>query len=190
MVRLEAAGLGQRRAPADVAVTGGGETGRDAQGDDLAARGKLSGGGEHLAQASLVGDMLVGGQHSDQRIRRALLNVNHAQANRRAGIHAERLGDEILRRDVRRVGAQGGDLVLAGHDEDALRRQQGGQPLDGNLKHGAVFDQGQHLLGPVATAKRPQARPTAARHDQGVQESMMSIPRQVNSSAATHGAIS
>ena len=135
----------------------------------MALLGDLRRGGEHPAEAVHVGDEMIGGQHRHNGLRVLLAQVNRPQPDTGGSTLALWLDDEALRRQLRRLGRQGCDVLGTGDDEHVLRLEYGGNPVHRVLEHGTPSNQRERLFGAIPATDRPQSRPHPSGHNQCVE---------------------
>ncbi len=160
------------RAALDVAVTGLGRGGHDAEGDQL----PLTGRGEREAHGALesrhVLDHVIGRQNQQHRIlgvRRQTLHCRvRGERNGGCGVASDGLEHDGLGLDLELpelFGDQESVCVVAHHD-----RRRGVQALEAQrrlLQHGARTDQGEELFRVELARQRPEPGAGAARQNHG-----------------------
>jgi hypothetical protein len=150
----------------DVAVTRFGVTRADADGDqDVVAACQLDGPAHGGAEAGDVGDGVIGGDADHHRVLLAPQDQLRRQRDAGRGIAADGLEDEVRRGDPRRLPPRQGGLIGAGHDQGPARGTEAAEALRRLLEHRPSPQDGQELLGPRPSARRPEARALAAGHD-------------------------
>ena len=124
-VGLNTLGRRQRLADANVTVTRIGPRWLDADSDNgLPAAGEVEGVRQDLVELLLLGNNMIGWEHRHDTRGGTRTDQRGAQSNRRAGVAANRLGDDILLRQLRQLFAHLGRLHLVGNDQDVFHRHQ------------------------------------------------------------------
>ena len=166
LVTLHAVRRGQRLADADVAVAGIRFGGPDADGDDgLTARGQIEGVRENLLELFLIGDDVVGGQHSHHAGRGARPDQRRAERDRGARVAPARFSHDVFLRQLGQLFANFAGLRLVGDDEDVLERHERHDAINGVLKKRLLVEQREQLLGRLLAAHGPETFAAPAGHD-------------------------
>jgi len=110
---------------------------------------------------------VIGGQHEEDRVRRARLRMQRGDGDRGRGIAPDRLEHDVARRHARLaqlLGDQKAVLVVAHHERraDAFDAREAQRGL---LDHGALAGERQELFRIERARQRPQARSRAAAQD-------------------------
>ena len=133
--------------------------------DPLTASGQLHTCANHLNEAGIVADHMVGWEDAYHRLRRRRLQQKRRQSACWGRIARFRFGKNVAARYARHLLCDHRTQKLVGDDPHILRCGQGEQPIQCLLDHGLLAIQRQHLLGVRPPAARPEARPTAARQN-------------------------
>ena len=104
------------------------------------------------------------GRHDGVWSERLFQNRRH-QADRRRGVAAFRLTDNVPGGDIGKLGADTTGVAGIGDDIQPLRRNQSFDPVGGLLKHGPLADNVQKLLRGFLPAARPETCPPAPGRD-------------------------
>jgi hypothetical protein len=86
-----------------------------------------------------------------------------APCQRGGGAERTRFDEEVGARDLGDDVVQGVDDVRAGDDQHPFRRHERGQAQDRVRDERALVDEGEHLLGAMRRAQRPESGPDATR---------------------------
>ncbi len=102
----------------DVAESGVGPRGRDAQADQrTGARGDVERGANDLAIARRLRDHMIGGENGHQRVgRRGMQKMNGGQADRGRGVAPDGFGEDVPGGDLWQLAPDLGGLFAVGHD--------------------------------------------------------------------------
>ena len=167
----------EQLAALDVAVAGLGASGLDAEGDQ--GRGIVLDHRDRGADGAQEGlgrlDDVIGGHDDHGAVGVFLADDPGGQADAGRRVARAGLGDDVLRRDSRELGAGGLGLVGTGDDQDALPGHQGLDPGHRLLEHRRVAVEAEQLLGPVAPALGPEPSAAASRHDDRVQHDTLLV---------------
>jgi len=109
-----------------------------------------------------LGDIVIGGQYSHQRVAALAHQVCCGQANGRGCVAALGLCQNLPPPKVRQLPAHGRGLLVAGDYPNARSGEQRRQALGGLLQHSLLPDNAEQLLGCARAAARPEARAAAA----------------------------
>jgi hypothetical protein len=119
----------------------------DAERDDVALGGGLSGLLAQFGEAGAVAHDMIGGEHDDDRLRRAARGEAGGHGDGGAGVAARGFEDDVgLGADLAQLVGDEKAIVLIGDDD---RRLEGGigHHGDGGLEGGAFADERDELLG-------------------------------------------
>ena len=158
---------GQRRAALDIAIAGLRPTRGNAEGDQPPGRGRRQRGSDRGEEAVGRADVVIGGQHQQQRFRIALAENEGGGGGGRRGVAADRLEHDRLgldRQVAQLLGDQEAMILVA----DQQRRGEAGRiadPLHRRLQQADIGDQRHDLLRIGGTRQRPQPRAGAAREN-------------------------
>ena len=112
---------------------------------------------------------MVGGKQTEHRIGIVTKQKKCRQANGGRGVASDRLGDDLLRRKLRKLAQDGGAQVVIGDDPETARRGHGREARDRLLDHGLLAIEREQLLGAPLAAQRPEARASAAGENDGIE---------------------
>ncbi len=153
----------------DVAVTGLGRGGRNAEQHHLATLG----GGGGLLQGDLefgfVLDHVIGGQHQHQVVLAVSDQLHGSDGHGRRGVATEGLHDQRLRLALDGLELLFHQVTVFGvaDDDGAIDAALAAQAIDGLLEHGLFAGQGQELLGVKLAREGPESRAATTGQDDG-----------------------
>ena len=158
----------QRLGLLDVAIFNRWPGGGDAQCDQVVILGDVERGGNGGAKHLRVADVMVGREHRHGSVGVARGQMDGGQPNGWCRAASLRLDNEILRGDVAYLFRQHTGMLFTGNHQDLFRAEKRGEPFHRDLEHALVGIKAQRGLGQALAAQRPQARPRAAGHNQGI----------------------
>ena len=169
LVAPRALGRRQRFAHLNVAVAGR-RLGRfDSDGHNrLPAAGEIKTIVQHLSKFLLLGDHVVGRQHGHDRGCGTRSRNGRSQRDGGAGVAADRLADDVLLWQFRKLFGHLRRLNLVGDHQNISQRHQWQHAVHGLLQKRLPSQQGDQLLGCLLPADRPEPLAAPAGHDDDV----------------------
>ncbi len=101
----------------------------------------------------------------DRATRETRLQEHALKADRRTGVPQGRLDDDAVKRQVRQLPLNQGEVFGTCGDVDVVRSDHWQDPVDGGLQHRPIAHKGVKLLGEALPAVGPEPRANAAGTD-------------------------
>ena len=156
----------QRSARVNVTVAGGGMVGGNAEGDDFARIGRRVGLRAKLGELFSVLKHMVGGEHSDNRLRIVGRRPGGRCADGGGAVAPVRLEqDHRLGANLPQLLGDPKAIVEIGDDDRRIKHGGVADHADDQLKGRTLADQGNELLGQALPRFRPHAGARPAAHD-------------------------
>jgi len=132
--------------------------------NDHAAAGTrdIKSGGNDLKVFCGLRDVVIGGEHSHQRVGICCVaNVKGGESDGGGSVATEWFGENVFARRGWKLFLEGGGLFGVGHAPDAIGWDERAKASDGLLEHGLLAEDVEELLGRFGAASRPETSAAA-----------------------------
>src|SRR6266853_3457878 len=165
----------------DVAKAGLWPRRRNAQHDERSARVRyMKRGSNNFEVGRGLRDVVIGGKHGHERVvlfaHTAMQQVRGGKTDRRRGVSADRLGQDVRCGDARELPPYSGSLLGISDDPLARRRKEWCEARRSLLEHRVAANDVEQLFRRARAAARPEARTAASCKDDGMRGQRFAAP--------------